>query len=232
MESEFTKNDRMVSAWQRGLDVLKPSESQLEHGLELHASSFTCDTFGFLPTVYNREYFELYNALKDGQVGARDLAFEANLIYRGYAATRDPDAAREFLAAVQATGLNCLVQTVAEGKSREEDIKRMATSAQCCRVFRKWMVQAGSSDEIQEAREQGRMAVVWSVNGPPIAGKLIDRDEELGWVQTWYNLGVRLMHLTYNRRNFVGDGCAESANGGLSELGRDLVMEMNRVGIV
>jgi membrane dipeptidase len=40
------------------------------------------------------------------------------------------------------------------------------------------------------------------------------------------------MHLTYNRRNFVGDGCAESANGGLSELGRDLVMEMNRVGIV
>jgi len=40
------------------------------------------------------------------------------------------------------------------------------------------------------------------------------------------------MHLTYNRRNYVGDGCAEPANGGLSELGRDLVAEMNRVGII
>ena len=40
------------------------------------------------------------------------------------------------------------------------------------------------------------------------------------------------MHLTYNRRNMIGDGCAEPANGGLSALGRDLVAEMNRLGII
>jgi len=40
------------------------------------------------------------------------------------------------------------------------------------------------------------------------------------------------MHLTYNRRNAIGDGCAEPANGGLSDFGQAVVAEMNRVGII
>lgn len=40
------------------------------------------------------------------------------------------------------------------------------------------------------------------------------------------------MHVTYNRRNLLGDGCAETANGGLSDLGRAAVAEMNRVGVI
>ena len=40
------------------------------------------------------------------------------------------------------------------------------------------------------------------------------------------------MHLTYNRRNMIGDGCAEPANGGLSDFGRAVVAEMNRVGVI
>ena len=39
------------------------------------------------------------------------------------------------------------------------------------------------------------------------------------------------MHVTYNRRNLLGDGCAEPANGGLSDLGRAAIAEMNRVGV-
>ena len=41
-----------------------------------------------------------------------------------------------------------------------------------------------------------------------------------------------MMHLTYNRRNPIGDGCAEKANGGLSDFGRAVVKEMNRVGVI
>jgi membrane dipeptidase len=40
------------------------------------------------------------------------------------------------------------------------------------------------------------------------------------------------MHLTYNRRNVLGDGCAEPANAGLSDLGRAAIAEMNRVGVI
>ena len=41
-----------------------------------------------------------------------------------------------------------------------------------------------------------------------------------------------MMHLTYNRRNVIGDGCAEKANGGLSDFGQAVVKEMNRVGVI
>ena len=41
-----------------------------------------------------------------------------------------------------------------------------------------------------------------------------------------------MLHVTYNRRNLLGDGCAEQANGGLSDLGRAAIAEMNRVGVI
>ena len=41
-----------------------------------------------------------------------------------------------------------------------------------------------------------------------------------------------MMHLTYNRRNPLGDGCGEPADGGLSDFGRAAIAEMNRVGVI
>ena len=41
-----------------------------------------------------------------------------------------------------------------------------------------------------------------------------------------------MMHLTYNRRNLIGDGCAESADAGLSDFGRAVIEEMNRLGVI
>ena len=40
------------------------------------------------------------------------------------------------------------------------------------------------------------------------------------------------MHLTYNRRNLIGDGCAEMNDGGLSDFGREVIWEMNRTGVI
>lgn len=231
MKFQRPKNKIMATAWKRGLAALKPTKAQMEHGLELHARCIACDTFGFLPGFFTKEYISYFNELKDGCVGAEELGWRSGML-RQIGATRDESAAREFVEAIRATGLKCMVQTVAEGKSREEDIKLMSCSRQNCRVLRKYIVQVGSVDEIRAAARSGRTGVIWSVNGPPIVGCLKDHDEELSWIQAWYNLGVRLMHLTYNRRNFIGDGCAEPANGGLSELGRDLIREMNRVGII
>ena len=40
------------------------------------------------------------------------------------------------------------------------------------------------------------------------------------------------MQLTYNTKNFVGSGCYESDDGGLSDFGKEVVSEMNRLGVL
>ncbi|MEZ5362604.1 MAG: membrane dipeptidase [Bryobacterales bacterium] len=56
-------------------------------------------------------------------------------------------------------------------------------------------------------------------------------EDELRYVRIFFELGVT-WYVTYNRRNRLGDGCAETANGGLSDFGRAAVTEMNRVGVI
>ena len=47
-----------------------------------------------------------------------------------------------------------------------------------------------------------------------------------------YDLGVRIIQLTYNTRNLVGDGCLERTNSGFSTFGMALVERMNEMGIL
>jgi membrane dipeptidase len=45
-------------------------------------------------------------------------------------------------------------------------------------------------------------------------------------------MGFRIIQLTYNERNFIGDGCLEAGNAGLSKVGVAMVKAMNRAGIL
>jgi membrane dipeptidase len=45
-------------------------------------------------------------------------------------------------------------------------------------------------------------------------------------------MGVRIIQLTYNERNPLGDGCTERTDAGLSDLGLEVIREMNRLGLL
>jgi membrane dipeptidase len=51
-------------------------------------------------------------------------------------------------------------------------------------------------------------------------------------VDLFHGLGVRIIQLTYNVRNLVGDGCLEPGNAGLSAFGREVVTRMATLGIL
>lgn len=51
--------------------------------------------------------------------------------------------------------------------------------------------------------------------------------DDLSRVEHFHNLGVRMVQLTYNLRNLVGDGCTEAYQGGLSHFGREVVRRLN-----
>jgi membrane dipeptidase len=60
----------------------------------------------------------------------------------------------------------------------------------------------------------------------------VQLDMDLSRIEALYTIGVRHMLLAYNTRNFVADGCAEPADAGLSNFGRQVVREMSRVGMI
>jgi membrane dipeptidase len=53
--------------------------------------------------------------------------------------------------------------------------------------------------------------------------------DSLDRINHFHNLGVRMVQLTYNLRNLVGDGCTETYQGGLSYYGREVVRRLNEL---
>ena len=78
--------------------------------------------------------------------------------------------------------------------------------------------------DIRAAKAAGKAALVFGLQDTAMAGTQLDR------LDTLYGLGVRVVQLTYNRRNLSGDGALEPANAGLSKLGRETIarIEANR----
>ena len=86
--------------------------------------------------------------------------------------------------------------------------------------------QVRTADDILSAKEQGKVGVAlgWQ-NASPIENHL-DR------LELFYEFGVRVIQITYNERNLVGNGCYERVDDGLSNFGVDVVKEMDRLGIL
>lgn len=57
-------------------------------------------------------------------------------------------------------------------------------------------------------------------------------ERDLARVELFHQLGVRVLQLTYNDANLLGDGCIEERDAGLSRLGRKVVRECNRLGVL
>jgi membrane dipeptidase len=80
--------------------------------------------------------------------------------------------------------------------------------------------------DIRRARETNRVGLI---NGFQDATML---EGDLSRIDVFYDLGVRIIQLTYNVRNLVGDGCLEPGNAGLSGFGRAVVGRMNELGML
>ena len=82
------------------------------------------------------------------------------------------------------------------------------------------------AEDMERAKREGKLGIIFHFQGT------LPVEKDLGLVEIYYRLGVRIMQLTYNVKDFVGDGCEETGNGGLSDFGKKLIQEMNRVGMV
>jgi membrane dipeptidase len=75
--------------------------------------------------------------------------------------------------------------------------------------------------DLERARNEHRLGIIFTFQGTEPLGEEADR------IPMFKEMGLRVMQLTHNRRNLVGDGCMEPGNAGLSNFGHQVVERLN-----
>lgn len=225
-----TGNPKIQQDRQTALDLLSPSPSDLEHGLELHADAVVFDSYGFAPrAAYDADVLNQAADAGATKIEIDDLREEMGMTRM----VRNKAERAEFEGAFGASGVTCIFQNCGEeGQAPERLIKRLARFTFATDMMPDFWSKAVKPGDIERAKQQGRRALYLSGNGVPLTQQWVSVADELRYVRIFFQLGIRMMHLTYNRRNMIGDGCAEKANGGLSDFGRAAIAEMNKIGVI
>ena len=131
----------------------------------------------------------------------------------------------EDLADVRASGLTAVNLTVGSVGSYARDydgaIEGIAHWDKEIATHPDTLMKFSRIGDFAEAKRSRRLAIIYGFQDTTPFGENLDR------LDTFADLGVRIVQLTYNRRNLVGDGCLEPADAGLSLFGRELVERMN-----
>ena len=80
--------------------------------------------------------------------------------------------------------------------------------------------------DIFKAKEERRVGIIFGFQSASPIGN------DLRMLTIFYQLGLRILTPCYNERNLLADGCTEPANAGLSTFGKNVIQELNRLGIV
>ena len=123
------------------------------------------------------------------------------------------------------SGVNAVTLNIGFGDQGVEDHLRTIAS------FRRWLLDRpdqylllNKPEDLTIARASGRLAVAFDIEGSNAIG------DQISLLETYQKLGVRWMLLAYNIGNRVGGGCQQE-DAGLTVFGRDVVREMERLGL-
>lgn len=120
-------------------------------------------------------------------------------------------------------GFNC----VAEGTAVRRALDMIDGVKEMCRKYPDVISVARSATDVRAATADGKLAAIIAIEG----GHAISDD--LAVLRQFFELGVRYMSLThFNTHNWADSATDAALSGGLSEFGREVIVEMNRLGMI
>ncbi len=120
------------------------------------------------------------------------------------------------------TAANCTVSVWDDFKSTVQNIAQMKG---LIRDNADLLTLVRSTADIEQAKKDGKTGIVLGFQNAHAF------EDHLGYIEAFADMGVRVVQLCYNTQNLIGTGCYER-DGGLSGYGREVIGEMNRVGIM
>lgn len=171
-----------------------------------------------------RENVHQQETLED-EASLREL-HERSIIVNALDSTHIDQGDDLYIQKLKHSGVTAINHTVA---ATEDTIGAMRSIVDWWRVYARYpddIIVGKTFDDIARAKNEGKVAIFFGFQGTDAMG------EHLYLYEIFHALGVRFVQLTYQLRNLVGDGCGEPANAGLSRYGKDVVRELNRLGVV
>jgi membrane dipeptidase len=120
-----------------------------------------------------------------------------------------------------ASGITAINVTVGGGGSVEDNFRTIGIWKREIAAHPDVFMKVRTVDELATAKKTGRLGLIYGFQDASVIGTDLSR------VELFRSFGVRIIQLTYNLRNLMGDGCLEPANAGLSKLGHQLVEMLN-----
>ncbi|MBZ0129656.1 MAG: dipeptidase [Rhodobacteraceae bacterium] len=123
-------------------------------------------------------------------------------------------------------GLDAVHVTIAYHENFRETVLNVEAWNRWFQRFPDLIFQGRQASDIALAQASGRTAIFFGFQNPsPI-------EDDIGLVEVWHALGARFMQLTYNNQSLLATGCYEADDSGITRMGREVIAEMNRVGMV
>lgn len=133
---------------------------------------------------------------------------------------------RETLLELRSGDIGCVTITAGFWEDATESMDSLVRWGEMVRENSDLAEIATSVDQIRQVAASGRTAIVLGFqNSSLLQGRL-------GYVELFARMGVRVVQLTYNIQNDIGGSCYDPHDSGLTRYGREVVQEMNRVGMV
>jgi membrane dipeptidase len=120
------------------------------------------------------------------------------------------------------TAANC---TVSVWEGFNDTVANIADMKKLIRENSEQVSLVRSTEDILDAKRKGKTGIILGFQNAHAF------EDNLGYIEAFADMGVRVVQLCYNTQNLVGTGCYER-DGGLSGFGREVIAEMNRVGIM
>ncbi|MEO0618048.1 MAG: membrane dipeptidase [Pseudomonadota bacterium] len=123
-------------------------------------------------------------------------------------------------------GVSAVHVTIAYHEDFRETVARLAEWNRHFENHPDLIIPAHTAAHVEQARKDGRTAIIFGAqNCSPI-------EDDIGLVEICHQLGLRFMQLTYNNQSLLATGCYEATDSGITRMGRQVIKEMNRVGMV
>ena len=127
---------------------------------------------------------------------------------------------------MSAGGVSAVHVTIAYHEDFRETVEQIIAWKRRFEDFAELIAPVGSAEEVRRVAAEGRTGILFGAqNCSPI-------EDDIGLVPVLHDLGLRFMQLSYNNQSLLATGCYETEDPGITRMGREVIREMNRVGLV